>query len=67
MNIDKRYDTYESGYAIGFEDGMLDGYGRGWGEAEAMYERRILLLNAELVSLNARIDRIETIVGGADE
>ena len=54
-------ETYDDGYAIGFNEGMIRGYADGYEACGAEYEQRIRMLNIEITCLNARIDRLQTL------
>lgn len=52
-------DDYGYGYDAGYHDGREDGYAQGWADAEHHYEERIARLNAEFLTLQARIAVLE--------
>ena len=60
--IDKKWDNYESGYYEGLEEGKKLGYEEGYCDAVQTYEARLAKQWAEIQTLNARIDAIETLL-----
>lgn len=53
----------EDYYAVGWEEGRRDGIIEGYSEAVNDYEPRIAKFWAEMHTLNARIDYLETQLG----
>lgn len=62
------YSGYEDGYEVGFDNGYQQGikvgYEQGANDIAFAYEQKIALFQAEMVSLNARLDRLETVMKG---
>ncbi len=56
----QRFDSYEDGYAVGWEEGRFRGFDEGYAEASMHYEQRLAAYWAELQTFNARMDYIET-------
>ena len=51
---------YDEGFEAGFEEGRLSGYADGSSAAHDDYSSCINKLGAELLTLNARIDHVQT-------
>lgn len=60
----QRFDSYEDGYAVGWEEGRRvgfeDGYAESWADSEAAHQEQMKRYWAELITFNARMDHLET-------
>lgn len=58
------FDNYESGYAVGWDEGRHLGYAEGLEDCFYTFEQRLSAYWTELATLNARIDYLERLTGG---
>lgn len=59
--IEKNYDlSFDDGYVVGFDEGRKVGYTEGYEQATQDTENRLAKYWAELQTLNARVDYINT-------
>lgn len=61
-----RLQDWDDGYIRGYEEGRQQGHFEGFAEASGVFEERINRLNVELMTLNARIDYLNSVMDKQD-
>lgn len=60
MTDNHRLQDWDDGYIRGWEEGRQKGHFEGFSEASYVFEEQINRLNVELITLNARIDYLNS-------